>query len=107
MRDLALKEIILINGAIWCTYHGYPGQGAGNQIEIDGDDCTILRQSIQVTQGSFDYGSMAMTAAAAWSGFILTCGATAALGFGTVASGGVGLVFALAVGTGYAASHRG
>ena len=47
-----------------------------------------------------------MGAAASWVGFVGGTAASYAFGFGTLASGGIGLALGLAIGAGYAASHQ-
>ncbi len=109
MRDLELTEIKNINGGVWCTWNGHPGNGAGNQIWIEGDsfdDCLVLRQPTQINRGGFDTAGMVMTAAFTWSGFVVGYAAATAFGLGTIASGGVCLIFGLALGAGYAATNR-
>jgi hypothetical protein len=105
MRDLKLREIKNVNGGAWCTWNGYPGNGAANQIWIEGDDCSVLKQSIQIDRGSFDVSGMIMTAAFAWSGFVVSYTAATVFGLGAIASGGVCLIFGLALGAGYAATQ--
>lgn len=95
-----------VNGGTWCTWNGYPGNGAANQVWIEGDDCSVLSQSIQVDRGSFDVSGMTMNAAFVWSGAVVTYAAATAFGLGAIASGGVGLIFGLAVGAAYATTHR-
>lgn len=106
MRNLESREIKSVNGSVWCTWNGYPGAGVANQVWIEVDDCTVLRPSVQVNKGSFDVSGMAMTAAFTWSGVVVTYAAASAFGLGAVASGGVGLIFGLAVGVAYATTHR-
>jgi hypothetical protein len=109
MRDICLTELNAISGGVWCTWNGYPGNGAANQIEIMGDsfdDCLVLRQQIQINKGGFDTAGMVMTAAFAWSGAIVGLAAGYAFGAGAVATAGVCFIFAIGVGAGYAVTHR-
>lgn len=106
MRSLELNETKNISGGAWCTYHGYPGNGAGNQIWIEGDDCSVLRESIQINRGGFDVSGLIMGVGFIWSGAIIGYAATTVFGFGAIASGGIGIAFGLALATGYAATHR-
>ncbi len=105
MRTLRDNENSLVAGGIWCTYDGHSCSGCANMIQIDGDDCSIIKGQLSVDTGHFDTSSVVIGLAAAWVGLVVTYGAVAAFGFGAVATGGIGLVFGTAIAVGYAASH--
>jgi hypothetical protein len=106
MRDICITELSAVSGSIWCTWNGYPGNGAGNQIEIEGDDCSILKQTIQVSHGSFDVGGFVIGTSASIAGGVASYATATAFGFGVVASGGIGIGLAVLIGLGYATTHR-
>ncbi len=104
MRDLIFKEIKSINGGIWCTHNGYPGNGAANQIEIDGNDCSILKH--QLSQGHFDTGGFVIGTSASIAGGVASYAVAVAFGFGSITAGAVGIGLATLIGIAYATTHR-
>jgi hypothetical protein len=105
MRALSKIESNIVSGGIWCTYDGQPCSGCANLIEIDGDDCSIIKGQLSVNTGHFDTGGIVMGVAAGWSGLVVTYAAGYMFGLGAIATGGIGLVLGTAIAVGYAATR--
>lgn len=106
MRELNLLEPLNVAAGVWCTYEGKRCSHCANLIYVEGDDCSIIKSNLNVSQPNFDAGGYIFSAGVAWTGFIVSAAASSAFGLGLVASGGIGIVFSLAVGAGYALSQR-
>ena len=105
MRLLSKKEIPQVAGGIWSSYEGELCSSCANMIQIQGDDCSIIKDQILVQRSTFDTSGFIIGSATIWSGAIV--GLAAGTMFGGAASCGVGLVFGLAIGAAYSSSQNG
>ena len=107
MRELNQMEFGFVSGGVWCDYRGEQCSNCAVLIEVEGNDCSVIKNFVNLTPRGPDAGMIIMGIIGTTTGAVATHAAVNIMGMGLVASSGVGLAIGLGIAMGYAYSTRG